>query len=128
MPRRQPALRQPHVPAVSRKRKAPEHSPEPEENHLSMAKRKHEGAEVRLVRARLDVLWERKQQKQRELDELLQRGEAMKDDILVLSEAIRLTKVTLREAEARALDKVLPKHSSPDDGQRPGGGQRPKTE
>ena len=36
MPRRQPALRQPHVPAVSRKRKAPEHSPEPEENHLSM--------------------------------------------------------------------------------------------
>ena len=101
---------------MSRKRKAPEHSPEPEENHLSMAKRKHEGAEVRLVRARLDVLWERKQKKQRELDELLQRGEAVKDDILVLSEAIRLTKVTLREAEARALDKVPPKHSSPDEG------------
>ena len=91
MPRRQPALRQPHVPAVSRKRKAPEHSPEPEENHLSMAKRKHEGAEVRLVRARLDVLWERKQKKQRELNELLQRGEALKDDMVVLSEAIRLT-------------------------------------
>ena len=92
---------------MNRKRKAPEHSHEPEENHLSMAKRKHEGAEVRLVRARLDVLWERKQKKQRELDELLQRGEAMKDDILVLSEAIRVTKVTLREARARALEEAL---------------------
>ena len=114
---------------MSRKRKAPEHSPEPEENHLSMAKRKHEGAEVRLVRARLHELWERKEKKQRELVELLQRGERVRnrrgeglsDDILVLREELRFTQVTLREAKARALQEgndlrrseQAPEHGSP---------------
>ena len=84
-----------------------------------------------MVRARLHELWERKEKKQRELAELLQRGEGVRnrrseglsDDILVLREELRLTKVTLREAKARALEEgndlrrsepeLPPEHGSP---------------